>query len=128
MDSIGSREASQAPGEEAYGATPPGESSLEGALRVCYGHTEVHPSAKCAPSPLSKDFCLGDFRVLREIGRGGMGIVYEAEQVSLGRKVALKVLPAVSSGSASFIERFRREAQAIARLHHTNIVTVFGLG
>lgn len=70
---------------------------------------------------------LGDFRIIRIIGRGGMGVVYEAEQESLGRRVALKVLPS-SYSSPHALERFRREAQAAARLHHTNIVSVFGVG
>ena len=69
---------------------------------------------------------LGDYRVIREVGRGGMGIVYEAEQVSLGRHVALKVLPSSGLLNPTFLERFRREAKAAARLHHTNIVPVFG--
>lgn len=71
---------------------------------------------------------LGDFRILREIGRGGMGIVYEAEQESLGRRVALKVLPEEASRNPRYLQRFEREAQAAARLHHTNIVPVFGVG
>jgi tetratricopeptide (TPR) repeat protein len=71
---------------------------------------------------------LGDFRILREVGRGGMGIVYEAEQESLGRRVALKVLPGAALLDAPRVERFHREAQAAARLHHTNIVPVFGVG
>ena len=70
---------------------------------------------------------LGDFRMLREVGRGGMGIVYEAEQESLGRRVALKVLPAAWVPRPA-AQRFEREAQAAARLHHTNIVPVFGVG
>src|SRR6516165_2843615 len=71
---------------------------------------------------------LGDFRILREVGRGGMGIVYEAEQESLGRRVALKVLPAQSILDAHQRKRFQREAKATARLHHTNIVPVYGVG
>jgi WD40 repeat protein/serine/threonine protein kinase len=71
---------------------------------------------------------LGDFRVLREIGHGGMGVVYEAEQVSLGRHVALKVLPQRVLRDAKTKRRFEREAKSAAKLHHTNIVPVFGVG
>ena len=71
---------------------------------------------------------LGDYRVLRVVGRGGMGVVYEAEQESLGRRVALKVLSASALVDAKQVRRFEREAKAAARLHHTNIVPVFGVG
>ena len=71
---------------------------------------------------------LGDFRLLREVGRGGMGIVYEAEQESLGRRVALKVLRSHRLHDPKILIRFHREAKAAARLHHTNIVPVFGVG
>ncbi|HEX4150392.1 MAG TPA: serine/threonine-protein kinase, partial [Pirellulales bacterium] len=71
---------------------------------------------------------LGDFRILRQIGRGGMGVVYEAEQESLGRHVALKLLLSGPMMDARQLTRFKREAQAAARLHHTNIVPVFGVG
>jgi WD40 repeat protein/serine/threonine protein kinase len=71
---------------------------------------------------------MGDFRILRVIGRGGMGVVYEAEQVSLGRHVALKVMPQALRLDATRKARFEREAKAAAKLHHTNIVPVFGVG
>src|SRR5438105_4715575 len=71
---------------------------------------------------------LGDYRILRELGRGGMGIVYEALQTSLGRHVALKVLPFAAALDAKQLQRFKNEAHAAAQLHHTNIVPVFGVG
>jgi tetratricopeptide (TPR) repeat protein/serine/threonine protein kinase len=71
---------------------------------------------------------LGDFRLIREIGHGGMGVVYEAEQVSLGRHVALKVLLNQALLDPKQKRRFEREARAAAKLHHTNIVPVFGVG
>jgi serine/threonine protein kinase/Tfp pilus assembly protein PilF len=86
------------------------------------------------PEPSSATDCqtdlgrLGDFQLVREIGRGGMGVVYEAEQISLGRRVALKVLPFAAALDARQLQRFKNEAQAAACLHHTNIVPVFGVG
>jgi len=71
---------------------------------------------------------LGDFQVIREIGRGGMGIVYEAEQQSLARRVAVKVLPRQALVDPKHLQRFQREAQTAAALHHPNIVPVFGVG
>jgi len=71
---------------------------------------------------------LGDFRIVREIGRGGMGIVYEAEQESLARRVAIKVLPKQALLDDKHLRRFQREARIAASLHHTNIVEVFGAG
>ncbi|MGN6544807.1 MAG: protein kinase domain-containing protein [Aureliella sp.] len=71
---------------------------------------------------------LGDFELLRVIGRGGMGIVYEAEQLSLRRRVALKLLPLTSLLDSRQIARFKNEAQAAAALQHPNIVSVYAVG
>ena len=79
-----------------------------------------------AVAPLPRQ--VGDYRILREVGRGGMGVVYEAEQVSLGRRVALKVLARQVVPDGVTLERFRREARSAAKLHHTNIVPVFEVG
>ena len=71
---------------------------------------------------------LGDFKILREIGRGGMGIVFAARQESLGRVVAIKVLPRQSLLDEADLERFHREAKLAAAMHHSNIVPVYGTG
>jgi serine/threonine protein kinase/WD40 repeat protein len=71
---------------------------------------------------------VGDYQVVREVGRGGMGVVYEAQQLSLGRRVALKILPLHAARDGKALERFQREAKAAAKLHHTNIVPVFEVG
>src|SRR6516165_10254373 len=89
-------------------------------------HQEAAGQGDASPTPALQQ--LGDFRILREVGKGGMGIVYEAEQVSLGRHVALKVLPRSLLPDARAKRRFEREAKAAAKLHHTNIVPVFGVG
>ena len=81
------------------------------------------PRASNAP-PLR----LGDFQIVRELGRGGMGVVYEAQQLSLGRRVALKVLPGGALPEPVRLRRFQNEAAAAAQLGHPNIVDVYGVG
>lgn len=78
--------------------------------------------------PLAPIRRLGDFEIVRELGRGGMGVVYEARQVSLNRRVALKVLAGALGLTPTAVQRFRREAEAAARLHHTNVVPVYAIG
>jgi serine/threonine protein kinase len=76
----------------------------------------------------SQDFpVIDDYRILEIAGRGGMGVVYKAEQLSLARTVALKVLPQSHFQDPIAVERFRMEAQSAARLHHSNIVPVFNV-
>ena len=71
---------------------------------------------------------LGEYLLVREIGRGGMGVVYEAMQESLGRRVAVKVLPGVVGPDDRAAQRFRREARTAAKLHHANIIPVYAVG
>jgi serine/threonine protein kinase/WD40 repeat protein len=97
-------------------------------MMEAFGSVAGQPPASAGPPGAAVPRQLGEYRLLREIGRGGMGVVYEAVQESLGRHVALKVLPLHHLLSPSYRERFEREARAAARLHHTNIVPVFGVG
>jgi serine/threonine protein kinase/dienelactone hydrolase len=76
---------------------------------------------------LEPNLQIGDFRVEKRLGAGGMGVVYQALQLSLNRRVALKVLPLGAAG-VSTVERFHREARAAAHLHHPNIVTIYAEG
>src|SRR5262249_11316735 len=87
-----------------------------------------HTAPGPGPHPPGPPRRLGEYRIVREIGRGGMGVVYEAEQESLGRRVALKVLPPGGPPEPHQVARFQREARAAARLPPTNIVPVFAVG
>jgi serine/threonine protein kinase len=91
------------------------------------GGPEAEPRTDMS-EPTSDIGELGDFRLLREIGRGGMGVVYEAEQISLRRRVALKVLPFAAALDPRQLQRFKNEALAAAHLHHENIVPVYTVG
>ncbi len=110
-------------------------------LEACLASLEFIGRASLAPPPLVLDSQsieahdggtgigdLGDFRLLAEIGRGGMGVVYEAVQRSLNRRVALKVLPFAAAMDPTQLRRFQTEALAAAQLHHTHIVPVFSVG
>lgn len=102
-------------------------------LEECLASLEFVRRAEVAPLVIDpqEEFCrktLGDFRVLREIGRGGMGVVYEAEQVSLGRRVALKMLPFAAMLDPRQLQRFKNEAKAAATLDHPQIVQVHSVG
>jgi WD40 repeat protein/serine/threonine protein kinase len=86
------------------------------------------PAADTSNGPAAPPAVLGDFQIIREIGRGGMGVVYEAAQLSIARRVALKVLPLGPAIATAHLARFQREARTAAQLHHTNIVPVFAVG
>jgi serine/threonine protein kinase/Flp pilus assembly protein TadD len=99
---------------------------IEKAVPELRSPSEEGASAEEPPELHRED--LGDFRIVREVARGGMGIVYEAVQLSLGRRVALKVLPFAATLDPRQLQRFKNEAQAAALLHHTNIVPVYFVG
>jgi tetratricopeptide (TPR) repeat protein len=121
--------------EELFARHPEMADELRGYLS---GLQKLHPDIALesryetwlGASPEAKPFSgeLGDFRFVREIGRGGMGVVYEAIQNSLGRRVALKVLPFSSAVDEKRIARFKNEAQAAAQVDHPHIVPVFAIG
>lgn len=124
--------AGRKPDRDAFVARHP---DIAPALRDCLAgldlvHTAGPKLRDPAPPPAVAEppTALGDFRIVRELGRGGMGVVYEAVQLSLGRRVALKVLPFAAALDARQLQRFKNEAQAAAHLHHQNIVPVYFVG
>ena len=122
-------EAGQTPDRKAYLARFP---ELAAALSECLDGIDLAQSLRPEPpTPSSAEFAgkpVGDFEILNEIGRGGMGVVYEAIQLSLGRRIALKVLPFAAALDAKQLQRFKNEAHAAAQLHHSNIVPVYAVG
>jgi len=115
------------PDQEAYLREHP---ELADTLRGLFRTLELVESSAAPPPPadLGAGRTIGDFRIVREIDRGGMGIVYEAVQTSLDRRVALKILPSGLFASGNALERFHREAATVAQLHHTSIVPVYAVG
>jgi tRNA A-37 threonylcarbamoyl transferase component Bud32 len=120
---LSERQAGRMPDRAALVAAHP---TLAGQLEQALDGLEfIHQAGGAAEqSPVQ----LGDFRILREVGRGGMGVVYEAEQISLKRRVALKVLRFGAVADETAMQRFQREAETVARLHHTSIVPIFAIG
>jgi Flp pilus assembly protein TadD/serine/threonine protein kinase len=129
----------------AAGTAPPREQFLAGHpelaedLDACLAALHFIGRAAAGPRSVAPDFDesqppeqvvgqIGDFRIVREVGRGGMGVVYEAEQISLGRRVALKVLPLAGALDPRHLQRFQNEARAAASLHHQHIVPVYAVG
>ena len=116
-------EAGRAPSREKLLADHP---ELVSQLEPCLSGMEfIHRAARPAMDTPAR---LGDFEIVGEVGRGGMGVVYEARQLSLKRKVALKVLRFAGVADKDAMERFQREAETVAQLHHTNIVPIFAIG
>jgi len=131
----------QSPDREAFLARDP---AIAEALAECLEGLEfIHMAASGlqqvdaegrTSSPLSfgeelpQALPLGDYQIVRQVGRGGMGIVYEAVQLSLGRRVALKILPLAAALDARQLQRFKSEAITAAHLHHPHIVPVYAVG
>jgi serine/threonine protein kinase len=132
---VAALEAGEKPERQAFLAR---HADIAPALAECLeGMDALHRSSSGSPRPGNGEVppvdwhpgaSLGDFRIVREVGRGGMGVVYEAEQISLGRRIALKVLPFALTLDPRQLQRFRNEARAAAQLHHQNIVPVFYVG
>ncbi len=119
--------AGEIPDQQAYVAAHP---ELADALRGVFKTLDFveATSRSLNAAGLRRHEMLGEYRILREVGRGGMGVVYEAIQTSMGRRVALKVLAAGTLLSDTALERFTREAAMAGRLQHANIVPVYAVG
>jgi WD40 repeat protein/serine/threonine protein kinase len=102
--------------------------SLEFIRRAAVKPSDAEPAGGNAPGADLLSGVVGDFRIVREIGRGGMGVVYEAVQLTLDRRVALKILPLAGALDPKQLQRFKNEARAAAQLQHQHIVPVHGIG
>jgi serine/threonine protein kinase len=129
--------AGEHPSVEEYAARHPGLADEIRTVLSAVAVVEQHkpgreetlvPAVRVPPRPERMPERVGGYRIVREVGRGGMGVVYEAEEEALGRRVAVKLLPDHLLASDNIRARFYREARAAARLHHTNIVPVFAVG
>ncbi len=124
------RERGEEPDPEEYAARHPQAAVV---IRRVLSRFQIHPRGGIVP-PADPDTLpgdhgvLGDFRIIREVGRGGMGVVYEAEQISLRRRVALKTFPFAAVLAPRHLQRFQAEAVAAAALDHPNVVKVYGVG
>jgi serine/threonine protein kinase len=135
---VAALEAGRRPDRQEFLARHPGvrpdlAAALDGLEFVHAAAPELRSAAPGAAPPadgppLEPAVPLGDYRIVRELGRGGMGVVYEAVQLSLGRRVALKVLPFAAALDPRQLQRFKNEAQAAAGLNHPHVVPVYGLG
>jgi WD40 repeat protein/serine/threonine protein kinase len=112
-------------GPAAARAAMPFQRALSHLRSLCDGPLSNQSPESQWPNPIGN---LSDFRIIAEIGRGGMGIVYEVEQLSLNRRVALKILPFAALVSPRQLQRFQNEARAAASLEHPHIVPVYGAG
>ncbi len=100
--------------------------TLLNSLRDAYVSHAVAPETSDPPAHCPDQ--VGDYRIIGEIGSGGMGTVYEAEHLILRRRVALKLLPLLAATDPRSLARFQRETRAVAQLHHTNIVPLLEAG
>jgi serine/threonine protein kinase/WD40 repeat protein len=100
----------------------------DSSLRTNYNTLSAKPSTADPPQDLPVPKRIGSYEILRELGRGGMGVVYEAKDIRLKRTVALKMILAGAFADPDQVGRFRAEAEAIARLHHSHIVQIYEIG